>query len=162
MVMKRRVAKKRTRVARKPVFKKKQPVPARCREISVMAWIEDPFGQVLLVKQRRGRGLWSLPGGKVQGAEKLVDALRREVREETGLMVEVATPLDLYDRPEREAIAILYRVILKRQEVPSISNEEIETLGFRGKPPRNATPSLRYFWKRAQKTFEPLSVFQTK
>src|SRR4051812_30761844 len=117
MAMKRRVV-KRTRTVKPVAAKKRPPVPARCREISVMAWIEDPFGQVLLVKQRRGRKLWSLPGGKVQAAEKLIDALRREVREETGLVVEIAAAIDLYDRPQREAIAILYRVMLKRQEVP--------------------------------------------
>lgn len=43
---------------------------------------------MLLVHNTDGGG-WSLPGGKVEYGETLVEALKREVREETGLFVEV-------------------------------------------------------------------------
>jgi 8-oxo-dGTP diphosphatase len=48
-------------------------------------------GSLLMVQrgQDPGKGLWSLPGGRVERGEYLVDALRREVREETGLAIEV-------------------------------------------------------------------------
>lgn len=39
--------------------------------------------------QEPARGLWSVPGGKVERTEYLSDAVRREVREETGLDVVV-------------------------------------------------------------------------
>ncbi|SCL36987.1 8-oxo-dGTP diphosphatase [Micromonospora pallida] len=47
-------------------------------------------GEVLLVRERLGRDgelLWSLPGGGAQTGELLHEALRREMREETGLLV---------------------------------------------------------------------------
>jgi mutator protein MutT len=56
-------------------------------------------GRVLLA--RRGNpplaGEWSIPGGKLELGEKLREGLEREVREETGLKVEAAELLDVFD-----------------------------------------------------------------
>ena len=44
-------------------------------------------GDLLLIRRGRppGQGRWSLPGGRVEAGELLVEAVLREVREETGL-----------------------------------------------------------------------------
>jgi ADP-ribose pyrophosphatase YjhB (NUDIX family) len=48
-------------------------------------------GKLLLVKRDRepARGRWSLPGGRVMLGESLTEAVVREVREETGVDVDV-------------------------------------------------------------------------
>ncbi len=43
-------------------------------------------------------GLWSLPGGLVESGESLDQAVRREVREETGLEVQPLGLLEVFER----------------------------------------------------------------
>lgn len=61
--------------------------------VGVGAIVFDDAGRVLLVERGRppGQGLWSVPGGKLEPRETLAQAVAREVREETGLVVEVGT-----------------------------------------------------------------------
>ncbi|HEX8003864.1 MAG TPA: NUDIX hydrolase [Mycobacteriales bacterium] len=55
------------------------------------AVVSDGAGRVLLVRRANepSRGLWSIPGGRVEDGETARECARREVREETGLDVEV-------------------------------------------------------------------------
>jgi ADP-ribose pyrophosphatase YjhB (NUDIX family) len=59
--------------------------------VGVGAIVFDEHGRALLVERGRppSKGQWSVPGGKLEGAETLAQAVAREVREETGLLVEV-------------------------------------------------------------------------
>ena len=57
-------------------------------------------GRTVLI--RRGTepllGQWSIPGGTVEIGETLAEAVRRELREETGLEVHVLELIELFDR----------------------------------------------------------------
>lgn len=57
-------------------------------------------GRVLLIErgQEPLKGWWTLPGGLVETGERLDHALRREVREETGLEVEPLTVAAIFER----------------------------------------------------------------
>jgi 8-oxo-dGTP diphosphatase len=118
------------------------------KEVSVLAWIEDDQGSVLLVRQAVGQRLWTLPGGKVRRNESLRSALKREVREETGLTVASVSYRQIYDRPKRGAISILFRVTVKRDSARLLfPTEEIADLRFFDNLPALATPSAQFFWK---------------
>ena len=59
--------------------------------VAVGAFVFDREGRVLLVERAKdpGKGLWTVPGGRLERNETLAQAVAREVREETGLTVEV-------------------------------------------------------------------------
>jgi 8-oxo-dGTP diphosphatase len=48
-------------------------------------------GKILLVRRARepAKGVYTFPGGRVEYGESLTDALTREIREETGLVIEI-------------------------------------------------------------------------
>ena len=121
--------------------------PVSAKEVSVLAWIQDAYGNVLLIQQKGGKQLWSLPGGKVRSAEALKQALRRELKEEIGLTVVSAKVIDLFDRPVRCGLAVLFQTKLRKGQLKLGANE-IQKAAFVSVLPRNATPSVRYFWQR--------------
>lgn len=61
----------------------------------VGAVVRDAVGRLLLVRRGHdpGRGLWSIPGGRVEAGESLAAAIEREVMEETGLTVQAGEPV---------------------------------------------------------------------
>ena len=61
--------------------------------VSVAIW---RGGEALLVRRARPpmASIWSFPGGLVETGERLEEAAVREVREETGLDVEIVAPID--------------------------------------------------------------------
>src|ERR1700749_446046 len=67
----------------------------------VGAIIKDGGGRMLLVQRGHepGKGLWSVPGGKVEAGETDTEAVKREVMEETGLIVEGGPLIGSVRRP---------------------------------------------------------------
>ena len=71
-------------------------------------------GRVLLV--RRGseplKGQWSLPGGLLELGESLAGGVVRELREETGLIVEPVELIELLDRIQRQGERVRYHYVI--------------------------------------------------
>jgi 8-oxo-dGTP pyrophosphatase MutT (NUDIX family) len=65
----------------------------------VRALIFNSDGALLLEKQRLF-GSWALPHGCIDVGESAFDALKREVKEETGLSIVSAAPFGLYSDPK--------------------------------------------------------------
>jgi 8-oxo-dGTP diphosphatase len=70
----------------------------------VGAVIKDARGRLLLIKRGHapGAGLWSLPGGRIEPGETDTEALVREIREETGLVIEAAQLIGTVQRPGQD------------------------------------------------------------
>lgn len=64
---------------------------------SVLARVRDPEGRIALVRNGWTDG-WFLPGGAVEPGEQLVEATKREVREETGPVATVEAPIVVIDQ----------------------------------------------------------------
>jgi len=70
----------------------------------VGAVIKDDQGRLLLIKRGHepGAGLWSIPGGRIEPGETDAEAMVREMREETGLAVQVGPLLGRVRRPAQD------------------------------------------------------------
>lgn len=71
-------------------------------------------GRVLLAQRGHepAKGRWSLPGGLIEVGELLGEALVREVREETGLLVEPVELIELIDRIHRDGDRVRYHYVI--------------------------------------------------
>lgn len=65
--------------------------------------IQDPSGQVLLVRRAYPPGDWVLPGGNAEADESPVETATREVREETGLHVAPERMTGVYYQADHQA-----------------------------------------------------------
>jgi 8-oxo-dGTP diphosphatase len=56
-------------------------------------------GRLLLIAraQEPGKGNWSFPGGRIELGETIFEAIRREVREETGVMIDPEEVFQVHD-----------------------------------------------------------------
>lgn len=59
-------------------------------------------GRVLLIHRRNPPHGWALPGGFVEYGETVEDAVRREMKEETGLSLEDLMQFRVYSDPSRD------------------------------------------------------------
>ena len=62
------------------------------------AVVTDEQGRVLLGK-RTDNTLWTIPGGTMKPGETIVETVVREVKEETGIDVEVVSLIGIYSNP---------------------------------------------------------------
>ncbi|MGR3375820.1 NUDIX hydrolase [Salipiger abyssi] len=69
-------------------------------------------GKFLVMKRSSGVDFsrWAFPGGKIEDSERPRDAAKRELEEETGLIVSKKIGKELYSRPHPEANVFIHYV----------------------------------------------------
>ncbi len=102
-----------------------RPIP------TVGALIHDGEGKVLMIRTHKWGHRWGIPGGKIERGETSVDALRREIREETGLAVDelrFVMVQDCIDSPEflRPEHFLLLNYVARARSTGVALNEEAE------------------------------------
>lgn len=115
---------------------------------AVRAVISDADGRILFVK-RSDNGLWVMPAGSQELDESVLDALHREVQEESGLEVEAAELIAVYSEPrfhftnsyggEHQMLAFVFLVTKWRGSLHHKTDETVAAQFF----PLNALPQNR-------------------
>ena len=110
-------------------------------DVVVAAVIEDTH-RFLVTRRQPGvhlAGMWEFPGGKIDTAETHEAALRRELREELGVEVDVGKQVHRtrHKYPDRTIALHFYRCTLKGTPRPLLG-QELRWV------PRAELPSLRF------------------
>ncbi len=101
-------------------------MPPNQRMVAACAYVENAAGEILLVRTRDRPDTWEMPGGRVEAGETLVEAVRREVAEETGIQVEPSALVGVYENVELAVLVAVFRARLVSGEVRPQAGEILE------------------------------------
>jgi 8-oxo-dGTP diphosphatase len=100
--------------------------------LGVFAAITDKEGRILCVRMNYATRAWTTPGGRVELGESPLDALKREVLEESGLDVVPEELVGVYSKPYKNDIVLFFRARVVAQN-PWQPNDEIARMGYFGR-----------------------------
>jgi len=96
--------------------------------VSVAAVVLDDQGRVLAVR-RRDNGHWQPPGGVLELDETITAGLRREVLEETGVVVEPVRLTGVYKNMPLGVVALVFRCrVVSGSPAPTEESAEVRWL----------------------------------
>jgi len=94
------------------------------RQILVTAAVIEKDGKVLLAKRMKGthrEGRWEFPGGRVEIGENPRDTIKREIREELGIDIEVKEIFEIsshvYEDDDKQVILIAFKCEFKGGDI---------------------------------------------
>ncbi len=110
------------------------PRPALTVDIVIATREARP--QVLLIRRKHDpfAGSWALPGGFVDESERLADAARRELEEETGLKVADLEQLFTAGDPGRDprgwTVSVVYLARVELAQMKAVAADDAEEVGW--------------------------------
>jgi len=112
--------------------------------VGVFAAILDRDRRILCVRRAYAPHNWTLPGGRVESNESPIEALVREVAEETGCIVEPGELIGVYAAPFKDDVVLFFECIL-RSRGEWRPDAEIAEVAFRPEDdlPDDLTPRTR-------------------
>lgn len=89
--------------------RKKMTNPIPKHIIAVSAYITNEHHETLLVKTHWRSDTWESPGGQVEAGESLEKAVRREVLEETGVVIKPLGITGVYYNAQSELLVVIFK-----------------------------------------------------
>jgi 8-oxo-dGTP diphosphatase len=114
--------------------------------LGVFAAIIDKDSRILCVRMNYATLAWTTPGGRVEPGESPIEALKREVLEESGLDVVVEELIGVYSKPHKDDLVLFFGARIAHHN-PWQPNDEIAQIGYFG---RNELPQPMGFVARTR------------
>jgi 8-oxo-dGTP diphosphatase len=105
-----------------------EPTQTPRHSVSVAGVIFDEGGSHVLLIKRRDNGRWEPPGGVLELSETITEGLAREIREETGLRVEIEVLTGVYKNMSQGIVALVYRC--RAQGEPDLQTAEATAVAW--------------------------------
>ena len=121
--------------------------------VAVAAFVANDLGEILMI-ERSDNGLWAIPGGAQDIGETTRDAVVREVREETGIDIEVEGIDGIYSDPrhiieyDNGEVRQEFSIVFRAKPINGVTTSSSESRQVGWIPPNqleslNIHPSIR-------------------
>lgn len=112
------------------------PYPRPSLTVDVALVTREPTPRVLLIQRRADpfQGKWALPGGFVDENERLLEAARRELAEETGVKVVDLEQLYTFGDPGRDprgwTVSVAYLALVSPDQLRPVAGDDAAEVGW--------------------------------